>query len=206
MDRPGVLPMFPLGTVLVPTQVLPLHVFEPRYQALVADCLAGEREFGVVLIERGSEVGGGDVRFDVGTIARIIDLARSDDGRLALVAVGTERVRVERWLDDDPYPRALVTPLAEAPAGPGDDARRVAVEAALGRVLALASELGAATPAAVDLPADPVEAGWRAAALAPLNPLDALRVLEIEEPGARLALLVSLLDDLGELLALRLGS
>ena len=58
----AVLPMFPLGTVLLPGAVLPLHVFEPRYRQLVQDCLAGEPEFGVVLIERGSEVGGGDQR------------------------------------------------------------------------------------------------------------------------------------------------
>ena len=56
--------MFPLGTVLFPTLILPLHVFEPRYRALVENCLAAPQpEFGVVLIERGSEVGGDDVRF-----------------------------------------------------------------------------------------------------------------------------------------------
>ena len=81
------LPMFPLGSVLVPGAVLPLHVFEPRYRALVRSCLdSGEPEFGVVLIERGSEVGGGDVRFDVGTLARIVQAGRFDDGRLAVVA------------------------------------------------------------------------------------------------------------------------
>src|SRR5439155_458702 len=63
------LPMFPLGTVLFPFVVLPLHVFEPRYRALTRDCLAGSGEFGVVLIERGLEVGGGDERFPVGTVA-----------------------------------------------------------------------------------------------------------------------------------------
>ena len=52
--------MFPLGSVLFPTMVLPLHIFEERYRALVTDCLAGEQEFGVCLIERGFEVGGGD--------------------------------------------------------------------------------------------------------------------------------------------------
>ena len=67
--------MFPLGTVLLPGAVLPLHVFEPRYRALVADCLAGEQEFGVVLIERGSEVGGVDVRRDIATVARIVEMA-----------------------------------------------------------------------------------------------------------------------------------
>ena len=59
------LPMFPLGTVLFPYAVLPLHVFEPRYRALTEHCLAGDGCFGVVLIERGSEVGGGDTRFAV---------------------------------------------------------------------------------------------------------------------------------------------
>ncbi|MBM3673452.1 MAG: hypothetical protein FJW88_00640 [Actinobacteria bacterium] len=198
--------MFPLGTVLVPTGVLPLHVFEPRYRALVERCLAGEPEFGVVLIERGSEVGGGDVRFEVGTVARIVEAARYDDGRFALVTVGAQRVRVERWLDDDPYPRAVVTPVPDAPAGPGDVRRRDAVEASLRRVLALASELGAAMPAGLDLPADPVAAGWRAAALAPLGPLDALALLQVDEPAARLDRLVAMLDDLAELLTLRLES
>ena len=75
------LPMFPLGSVLFPTMVLPLHIFEERYRALVADCLAGEQEFGVCLIERGFEVGGGDERTAVGTVAQIIDAKQFDDGR-----------------------------------------------------------------------------------------------------------------------------
>ena len=67
--------MFPLGGVLLPGAVLPLHVFEPRYRQLVVDCLAdddGDPEFGVTLIERGSEVGGGDQRTDVGVVARMV--------------------------------------------------------------------------------------------------------------------------------------
>ena len=69
------MPMFPLGTVLFPHMGLPLHVFEARYQALTRDCLDGNGEFGVVLIERGSEVGGGDTRFGVGTVALIAEAA-----------------------------------------------------------------------------------------------------------------------------------
>ncbi len=64
--------MFPLGTVLFPSMVLPLHVFEPRYRQLTLECIEAEREFGVVLIARGSEVGGGDQRRSVGTLARIV--------------------------------------------------------------------------------------------------------------------------------------
>ena len=109
--------MFPLGTVLLPSALLPLHVFEPRYRALVRDCLAGDREFGVVLIERGSEVGGGDVRFDVGTRARIVEAAELDDGRWVLILVGDGPGPGATWLPDDPYPRAEVERLRRRAGG-----------------------------------------------------------------------------------------
>ena len=102
------LPMFPLGMVLFPSLFLPLHVFEPRYRVLARHCMDGNREFGVVLIERGSEVGGNDVRTSVGTVAQIVDATELDDGRWVLGTVGTRRVRVHEWLTDDPYPRADV--------------------------------------------------------------------------------------------------
>ena len=111
------LPMFPLGSVLFPHAALPLHVFEARYRSLVEECLAGEPEFGVVLIERGSEVGGGDTRFGVGTVARIVDASLFPDGRYALVTVGTARLRVHEWLPDDPYPRASVEGLDDRTVG-----------------------------------------------------------------------------------------
>ena len=101
--------MFPLQSVLFPNAVLPLHVFEPRYRELTEACLQGDGRFGVVLIERGKEVGGGDSRFSVGTVARIVEAARTPDGRYLLATVGSERLRVRRWLADDPYPRARST-------------------------------------------------------------------------------------------------
>src|SRR3954452_6160856 len=143
------MPMFPLGSVLLPGAVLPLHVFEPRYRALVADCLAAdEHEFGVVLIDRGQEVGGGDVRRVAGTVARMIQVAQLDGGRFAVVAVGTRRIRVEQWLPDEPYPRADVGDWADDESGSGDAPdedldevyRRVA--ARVRRTAALAIELG----------------------------------------------------------------
>ena len=66
------MPMFPLGTVLFPHALLPLRVFEPRYRLMTQRVLGADSEFGVVLIERGSEVGGGDTRFGIGTIALIV--------------------------------------------------------------------------------------------------------------------------------------
>src|SRR5438552_13967117 len=100
--------MFPLGTVLFPFAPLPLHVFEPRHRALTRACLDGDREFGVVLIERGSEVGGNDVRTSVGTVATIVEAAELDDGCWVLGTVGGRRIRVRAWLPDEPYPRADV--------------------------------------------------------------------------------------------------
>src|SRR5215211_6921123 len=137
--------MFPLGAVLLPGAVLPLHVFEPRYYALVDDCMAGDQEFGVVLIERGSEVGGGDVRTDVGTVARVVHVATLPGRRYAVVAVGTRRVRVTAWLADAPYPRAEVEDWPDELAGAGADEVAAAlrpVVARLRRVLALKTELG----------------------------------------------------------------
>ena len=84
-------------------------------RAWCSDCLAGDQQFGVVLIERGSEVGGGDVRTDVGTVARILEAQELPDGRWVLATVGVERIEVERWLPDDPYPEADASPWPDDP-------------------------------------------------------------------------------------------
>ena len=190
--------MFPLSTVLFPGCPLPLHVFEHRYRALVADCLAGDRRFGVVLIARGSEVGGGDERHGVATVAEI-EMARPEaDGRWLLAARGVERARVTRWLSDDPYPRAVVEPWASDPAVDGAALR--AAEQAVRRAQALLSELGD-TPAPAprwSLGDSPEEIVWRLCALAPVTALDRQRLLEAPDAAARLALLVELVDAVGD--------
>ena len=199
------LPMFPLGSVLFPHAPLPLHVFEMRYRALVEHCLATEPEFGVVLIERGSEVGGGDVRFDVGTLARIVEFGSLADGRFVLVTVGVRRLRVRAWLPEDPFPQAEVEWLADGPAMPNLDAEVSATGKRLRRALALRAELGepATVPDALD--PDPAVASFQVAALAPIGPLDAQRVLAIDAPRDRLRLLADLLADAIEVLEARLG-
>ncbi|MET0882425.1 MAG: LON peptidase substrate-binding domain-containing protein [Acidimicrobiales bacterium] len=195
--------MFPLGTVLFPTMLLPLHVFEPRYRALVDDCVAGDGEFGVTLIERGSEVGGGDVRTDVGTVARIVQVERFEDGRFAVAAVGTRRIRIERWLADDPYPRAEVVDWEDV--GTTETALDDA-DALFRRALALAAELGEApAPLDVELADDAATATFQIGALAPLGPLDRQALLATERPDDRVTLLVAQLTDVVELLRARLG-
>ena len=199
--------MFPLGTVLLPGVVLPLHVFEPRYRALVQDCMAGEPEFGVVLIERGREVGGGDSRFDVGCVARIAQLGEMPDGRFALATIGTRRIRVDQWLPDDPYPRAEVSDWPDGPASEGDAERIEVIASLLRRVLAMANELGepAAPAASVELADDVLASSYRLAAMAPVGPLDRLALLAAPTVTARLTQLDDLLADVEAVLATRLG-
>ncbi|OYN78707.1 LON peptidase substrate-binding domain-containing protein [Mycolicibacterium sphagni] len=112
-------PMFPLQSALLPGEFLPLRIFEPRYSRLVQDCLAmTDPAFGVVLITQGREIGGGDVRSDVGALAHITEHADEGMGRYQLRTVVGERIRVLEWLDDDPYPRAVVEPWPDQPGAP----------------------------------------------------------------------------------------
>jgi uncharacterized protein len=201
-------PMFPLSTVLFPHEELHLQVFEPRYRAMVADCLAGEGRFGVVLIARGSEVGGGDQRVDVATQAGIDRAEPMPDGRWHLAVTGLGPLRVTRWLADDPYPRALVEECGPVDTPDGGDVRVAQDE--LRRVLALVSELGRAP-----VRADSSEAFrhgvaadvslWRMCAFAPVTVFDRQRLLEAPSNARRLALLVELVravgDDVGRILA-----
>ena len=189
-------PMFPLGSVLVPAMVLPLHVFEPRYRALVHRCLADEVEFGVALIERGFEVGGGDTRTDVACMARIVAHEEYPDGRFGIVAVGTDRVRVSRWLDDDPYPRADTEPWPDPPAGEATAALVPTVELELVDLLDRAARRGMGpSPTDLELSDDPLVFGYQAAALAPVGPLDKLKLLAAPSVEARLELVSEQLAD-----------
>lgn len=126
--------MFPLQSALLPGETLPLNIFEPRYAQLVRDCVASpDPAFGVVLISRGQEVGGGDIRSDVGALARITEYADLGEGQYQLLALVGERIRVSEWLPDDPYPRAVVTAWPDEP-GPdvGPERISVVVDAILG--------------------------------------------------------------------------
>lgn len=188
--------MFPLGTVLLPTAVLPLHIFEPRYGALVADCLDGDREFGVTLIERGSEVGGDDVRSHLGTVAQILEARESSDGRWFLGTVGTRRFRVTDWLEDDPYPRALIEEWPD-PAVVGDfSSERSTALGLLEQFVELAAQLNEQEPQALpEVATDPALASYQLSALVPVGPLDRQQLLAAEGPVERFGLLENLLTD-----------
>jgi uncharacterized protein len=201
------LPMFPLGTVLFPHASMPLHVFEPRYRVLMQDCLAGDRRFGVVLIARGSEVGGGDQRTTLGTRGVITEAIELADGRWVLEVRGEARIEVTQWLPDDPYPMALVAehePEPEPPssmAPPLEDLDPVLAAAVqrVRRVRALLAEHGGGPPLPPDLTfehGDPDVASWQLCAVAPVSAYDAQRLLAAGAVAPRLRLLVELMEAL----------
>jgi Lon protease-like protein len=199
----ALMPVFPLGTPLLPGNVLPLHVFEPRFRALVRDCLdertGFNHEFVIVMIERGHEVGGGDERTSFGTASRIMRIAELGPGRFGLMVQGTRRVRVVQWYEDDPYPKADVEDWPDV-----DDLHTVVdvddtidrVVRHVRRVLALSAELGEHLwPLDDQRGADPATITYKLAALAPLGPADLQRVLGEPRVVARLGVLDDVLGD-----------
>ena len=193
-DATRELAMFPLGSVLFPGMPLPLRVFEPRYVAMLSSVLGEtEREFGVVLIERGSEVGGGDVRFGVGTVARIVSVEITE-GLIVLLATGAARFEVVRWLADDPFPRAQVRELDVLEFDAPTVSALAAAEALVRATIARASEFVELPWSADNLPDalsdEPAERIWQVAGIAPLGSLDQFALLRSRTATELLATLV----------------
>ena len=106
------LPIFPLNTVLFPGAAIPLHIFEERYKQMIALCLTKDRPFGLVLIRRGSEVGGTAEPFEVGTTAHIARVERLAEGRMNLLCWGGRRFRIVHTVGYEPYLVAEVEMLS----------------------------------------------------------------------------------------------
>ena len=186
MDRE--LAMFPLGMVIFPYQTVSLCVFEPRYHQLLAD-VEVDRQFGTCLIERGSEVGGRDQRTSVGTLLDVLGSHRLSNGQTILVVEGVECFGVRQWLEDDPYPRALVGERC------CDDvliepALLASTESAVRSLRALQSEVFAdqCLQRNVAMDEDPVVRSWQLCALTPMSVLDQFKVLSLSNPNERLRL------------------
>ncbi|RDI16652.1 ATP-dependent Lon protease/hypothetical protein [Rhodococcus sp. AG1013] len=212
--RMTVLPMFPLGSTLLPGERLPLHVFEPRYQALVRDCLAATEgpRFGTVLIARGHEVGGGDVRHEVGTSVRIVSHVDIGDGRYALNCVGEERIRIRHWLDDDPYPRAEVESWPVGPGGRVDDTRLeqltdrlTELYVLLTRIRGREDEPQPAPPRLFDILEQPGDHLYALAAWVPMGAADQLQVLAAESADDRYRAVAEAIDNAREIAEFRLS-
>lgn len=191
------IPMFPLGMVVFPYQVVGLCVFEDRYHAMLRD-LGPERRFGTCLISRGSEVGGGDERTSVGTLMEVLDSQALPSGEVLLRARGVECFKIANWLEDNPYPRARIEERC------CDD---VSVEAALLKstesavkaLRALRSEVFPDEAVSNNLEletSDPWLSAWQLCALTPMPIYDQFKVLALSNPNERLRLVADICCDI----------
>lgn len=186
------LPLFPLGTVLYPGLLLPLHIFEDRYRQLVRDLLDGPepRRFGVIAIRKGRETGvdGISSLYEIGCTATLRQVAERDDGGFDLVTVGTQRFRLLELDESRPYLQGEVDLLAE---DAGDEtAAAVAAEAVQrgfrGYLGALTAR-GATQVSIPDLPADPLLLSYLVAASVIIDLSDRQALLAEPDAAARLA-------------------
>ncbi len=194
-----VMPMFPLGSVLLPSMPLPLRIFEPRYLKLLGDLVASEEpEFGVVLIERGPEVGGGEKRMNLGTIAKVTNIGTTEEF-YGLESYGSTRFRVNAWLPDDPYPIADIDFLPDLIWDDNLMPSRVHLETKVRQLLAFASEFGDLQfNSEVELSEDPMDACWQLAGILPVGQLDQMDLLasqSAEELISRTYEIVSAADE-----------
>ena len=184
------IPLFPLGTVLLPGAPLPLHIFEQRYRRLMADLLAlppAERQFGVVAIRQGREVGVDGVKalHDVGCMALIVSSQAESDGTYDLEAIGTRRFRIVGLDSELPYLRGTVEWLPE-PSGDADPYVPLVSERYAAYRDALAGIRGA-TIELPELPSDPRLLSYLIAATVIADVADRQAFLAEHDAAARLA-------------------
>ena len=193
------IPMFPLSLVLFPGQILPLHIFEIRYRTMVEEIIDEGGKFGVVLIERGSEVGGGETRKNVGTLAEIIDSEKSSDGRWLLITKGMRRIQISKWLEDSPYPRAEISFADDEKSIIYDREEWLKTVNHMRRVLAILAELGDdVSPFSIEISEDPLLGSYEMSSVIPVTPFDSQKLLEADSVKKRCDLLKEFLINLEE--------
>ncbi len=164
------LALFPLGAVLFPGLLLPLHVFEERYRVLVQELLeqpADQRRFGVIAIRQGHEVGADGVTalHDIGCVAQVRRIDPYEDGRFGLVTTGAQRFRLTGLVDGGPYLTGAVELLPDQPAE-GDETALLdrAVRAAFGHYIEALTRAQGEEIDQLELPTDPLVLSYAVAA------------------------------------------
>jgi Lon protease-like protein len=155
-------PLFPLNTVLFPRMVLPLHIFEDRYKAMVNYCTEHDSPFGVALIRSGEEVGQAAEPVAIGTTAHILRVMDLEEGRKLVVAQGRERFAIRRMLAGEPYLVAEVEPMPLDEMAE-DSALVVGVELAFYRYLRLLKLAQGVSISISNLPEDAAGIAWMVA-------------------------------------------
>lgn len=181
------LPLFPLKVVLFPHMPLPLHIFEPRYRQMIAECLEEGHSFGVVAIREGGETGVA-MPHDVGTLAKIVRIERLTDGRMNLLVSGASRFEIVQMATDRPYLRGEVRIIPEA--GDGTVAARLTREtgAAFGQYSKLVRAMAGEPAEDIQPPVDPEILSYLVAAALNLELGEKQALLAQRRTDERLAL------------------
>jgi uncharacterized protein len=176
------LPLFPLNAVLFPGMVLPLHIFEPRYQEMINHCIEEDSAFGIVLIQEGLEVGSNATPHPIGTAAKITRVERLADGRMNITVIGTQRFKILELVQGQSYLQGKVQLFPTL-----NGATRKAVEMVQQvrpRVLKYVELLSKASKTELKLdrlPEDPTTLAYLVAIALQINNADKQKLLEL--PG-----------------------
>ena len=198
MAETGSLPLFPLGSVLFPGMLLPLHIFEPRYRLLLQRVVQNDEPFGIVLIKSGTEVGGPAQPHRVGTTARVVGTTPLPGGRSFIIARGERRFEIVTIdAEREPY---LVGEVRYIDEDDGDDAEQLADRAAdafgqyLTGILATSVDARTEPPLGELREGTPAEVSYRIAGGLGIDAAERQRLLETERTAPRLESVIQLLE------------
>ncbi|MGC1183935.1 MAG: LON peptidase substrate-binding domain-containing protein [Candidatus Dormiibacterota bacterium] len=200
------LPLFPLRAVLFPHIQLPLHVFEPRYQALIRNCQDNAGNFGVVAIRSGLEVGGPAEPESMGTEAIISNLQPLSEGRFNVVVTGRRRFQIKTLIADRPYLRADVELLEDLAPDPASFILACEARSALSQYTTALTRITGRVASTIPLPTDPLILSWVIAATLVVEGAHQQRLLEQASVSQRLRLEIELLKREATLLDLDLAN
>lgn len=185
-------PIFPLNTVLFPQMVLPLHIFEQRYRLMISECLKNNSPFGVVLLQEGDEVQEREQSNParpcaVGTLARITEVAKLDDGRMLLTTVGTERFRLMEYRTDKPFMTGDIEIWSDEPVEAGQVQEELAeIRALFQNYLKILMELAGKQIQGLEIPDEPDVLSYLIPNWLHISTQDKQKLLEVANPKERL--------------------
>ena len=188
------LPLFPLNVVLFPDALLPLHIFEERYKLMVQRCLDGDSQFGIVLIKLGSDVGEPAEPYSVGTVAKIVQVQRLDDGRMLMNVSGQDRFRITEITQVRPYIEGQVEVLDEEREPDIPDSQLQDVQKAVSRNLSFMLGFRGGWVGEAKMPGDPVALSYFVAGLLQADLPQKQALLEEPSTAVRLQTALQVLD------------
>jgi Lon protease-like protein len=186
-------PMFPLNIVLFPQMTMPLHIFEPRYLLMINECLKNNTPFGVVLLQEGEAEEARSrvepVPYKIGTLAKVTEVVKLEDGRMLITTVGTERFRMLSSNKDKPYMTADIELWPDGASQESADQLLnlvIEVRTAFDAYLKVLQELAGRQVEGLEIPADPAVLSYLVPGWLQIGMPGKQRLLEIDSPGERL--------------------